>query len=79
MEYGVAVCVVEWLVCSVSCCVNVVVSVRPTALQSSLWSAWEKTLTRHFAMPTGMCMQSQGHRSLHVWQACDVRGKPPVV
>ena len=51
----------------------------PSMLQSVLWQLGNKTLTLHFVMRTGMCMQSQGHESLHVWQACDVRGEPPAV
>ena len=37
-----------------------------TMLQSSLWPAWDKTLTRYFAMQTGTCMQLQGHGGPHV-------------
>ena len=48
-------------------------------LQSVLLQLENKTLTLHFAIRTGMCMQSQGHGSLHVWLACSVRGGPPVV
>ena len=38
-----------------------------------------ETLTPHFAMQIGMCIQSQGHGGPHVWQTCGVWGGPPVV
>ena len=69
------------LVVSVHCVQSVLV-IAPSMLQSVLWQLGNKTLTLHFAMRMSMrnlLMQSQGHESLHVWLACSVRGEPPAV
>ena len=73
--------VAKWLGCLPSGMLLLLLVFAPTELQQqfAMWSAWNKTLTRHFAMHTDMCKQSQDHGGRHVWQTCGVRGGQAVV
>ena len=57
-------------VVSVLCTCSVLLSCwvfAPLCYTGLPWGTWDKTLTRHFAMQTDMCMQLQGHGGPHVW------------
>ena len=68
MQRLTATSVAGWLVCSVLVLCCSCGEYSPPLSSSLSCSQLGKTLTRHFAMQTGMCFQSRSHGGSHVWQ-----------
>ena len=67
LSYIGAASVAEWLVSSVlDLCCYWCGKCSPPLCCSLPCGTWDKTLSRHYAMQTGMCMQSQGRVGSHV-------------